>query len=192
MSNNLFCTFVKNPLRMIAKFISNILLILSLSSCAIFYQRKNDGFKSVVIHGTIHKPYCGGARPPLDIAAGYYELMSGQTFKVFKGESYTKNLTAVGEFTFDEAGNATVKLLPGKYMLLHADKTLPLDQFMAKYAVALNMNYVIGDTDCFNTWKNSVDLPIQVTVDTVIEYRQKSQCWVGTNPCLKYIGPPAP
>jgi hypothetical protein len=162
------------------------------SSCAVFFPRQDDSLIIVDIHGTVHKPYCGGAKPSPDVAAGYYEPMSGQSFKVFQGAEYSLDLAVVREFTFDQEGNTKLKLAPGNYVVMHADKLLPLDEFMAKYGAAPNEHYKIKDAGCFNEWKNTVDLYIQVSNDTLIEYRQKAKCWVGTNPCMEYVGPPAP
>lgn len=162
------------------------------SSCAVLFPRQNGELKVIGIHGTVHKPYCGGAKPSPDVAAGYYEPMSGQSFKVFQGAEYSLDLPVIREFTFDQEGNTTLKLTPGNYVLMHADKLLPLDEFMAKHGVAPNENYKIKDAGCFNEWKNTVDLYLQVANDTLIEFRPKARCWVGTNPCMEYVGPPAP
>lgn len=168
------------------------LSIFLLSSCALFFPRQDETVKNIGIHGTVHKPYCGGARPSPDVAAGYYEPMNGQSFKVYQGAEYSLDLPVIREFTFDQEGNTSLKLSPGNYVMMHSDKTLPLDEFMAKYGVAPNEHYKIKDAGCFNEWKNTVDLYLQVTNDTLIEFREKARCWVGTNPCMEYVGPPAP
>jgi hypothetical protein len=161
-----------------------------LSSCSVLKPKK-DG-KAVVIHGTVHKPYCGGAKPSPDVAAGYYEPLSNQSFKIFSGAEYSVDLQEVSEFSFDQDGNVSLNLKPGNYVFMQSDKILPLDDFMLKYGVAPTDQFVVQDAGCFNEWKNTVDLYLNVENDTLIEFRQKAKCWVGTNPCLKYIGPPAP
>jgi hypothetical protein len=170
-----------------------LLLIVFLgSSCSTPFQNQPEIFETVEIHGTVHKPYCGGAKPSLDIAAGYYEPLSGQSFKVYRGREYSDNLPLIREFTLDQDGNTTLKLPPDNYLIIHKDKSLPLDKFQAKYSEVPNQYYKIKDTGCFNQWKNTVDINLQVTTDTVIELRLKAKCWVGTNPCMDYVGPPAP
>ena len=173
----------------------NLMFTLSLmlfSSCGILSGRKSEQVRIITIHGTIHKPYCGGAKPSPEIAAGYYEPMSGQTFKVFKGAEYSPELRVLTEFTFDQEGNANLQLEPGNYVIMQSDKLLTLDNFMHKYGTAPTDNFVVKDRACFNEWKNSVDLFLHAVNDTLIQYIPKAHCWVGTNPCLEYVGPPAP
>ncbi|MEY4603772.1 MAG: hypothetical protein RIT43_1064 [Bacteroidota bacterium] len=166
------------------------MVALLLSSCSIL-KPKEDGI-AVAIHGTVHKPYCGGARPSPDVAAGYYEPLNNQSFKVYQGKSFSVDLKENSEFTFDQEGNVSLNLNPGTYFFVQSDKLLPLDKFMEKYAVAPSDHYVVKDEGCFNEWKNTVDLYLDVKNDTLVEFRQKARCWVGTNPCLVYVGPPAP
>jgi hypothetical protein len=168
------------------------LSLFMMCSCTTLLPRQNGTTKMIEIHGTVHKPYCGGAKPSPDAADGYDEPMSGHTFNIFQGTKYSLDLPVIGEFTFDQEGKTTLKLSPGNYMIMHADKLLPLNEFMTKYGVAWNENYKIKDSGCFDEWKNTADLCLQVSNDTLIEFKQKARCWVGTNPCMEYIGPPAP
>lgn len=167
--------------------------VIFLSSCGITTQQKSDPtLKTVALHCTVHKPYCGGARPSPDVAAGYYEAMKYEKFKLVKGTEFKEGAETFQEVNLDESGNVTLTLEPGNYMLVRADKFLPLDEFISKNGPFEEENYKLKDNACFLSWKNSVDLNFTVVNDTTIEMRQKAKCWVGTNPCLEYTGPAAP
>lgn len=162
------------------------------SSCKGLFTRQDTDLKIVRFNGTTHKPYCGGAKPSPDMAAGYYEPMTGQAYNVFQGTEYSDDAAIVKELTFDQEGNCALKLPQGHYYLMHADKRLSRDQFLQKYGSAPNQNYKVKEASCFDEWRKKVDLYFGVSNDTLIELRQKAKCWVGTNPCLEYVGPPAP
>ena len=173
--------------------ISILLLSLGSLACTVLNKPSVDqGLKTISLHGTVHKPYCGGARPTPEVAAGYYETMKFEKFKVLDGTSFKEGMTPVMEIALDEGGNATFQLKPGDYLLMRSDKFLPLDEFIKKNGVIEEKNYRLKDNQCFIDWKNSADLYLKVVNDTVVEYRQRAKCWVGTNPCLEYTGPPAP
>lgn len=173
-------------------FLFSVLILAA--SCGIVNNpdAQEPNMKTVQLHGTVHKPYCGGAKPNPDIAAGYYESMKLEKFKILKGETFTEGMAVFKEIQLDESGNITLQLEKGKYMLMRADKFLSLEDFIKENGHIENENYRLKDTDCFKTWKTTVDMYFTVDNDTVIELRQKAKCWVGTNPCLEYVGPPAP
>lgn len=170
-----------------------ILAVLFLSSCRLFHKNRSDkDLKTVKLHGTVHKPYCGGAKPTDEVAAGYYESMKSEKFNIVQGTEYKQGMKIYQEFTFDESGNIDLLLEKGDYMIIRADKFLPLEEFMSMNGPYEEKNYRVKESDCFKKWQNTVDLHFKVVNDTVIEMRQKAKCWVGTNPCLEYTGPPAP
>lgn len=173
--------------------ISFILLTLVLTGCSLLQKNTEDTtLKTVSIHGTVHKPYCGGAKPNPDIAAGYYESMKYEKFSILKGTEFKEGMEIVKEIALDESGNVVVELEVGDYMFVRADKFLSLDEFMAANGPFEEENYKVKEPECFVTWKNTVDLYLKVEGDTTVEFREKAKCWVGTNPCLEYTGPPAP
>jgi hypothetical protein len=167
------------------------LLMIGATGCGIF-KKKNSELKSVKIEGTVHKPYCGGAKPSPDIAAGYYESMKFAEYKLYRGTELSGKAEFLQDVKMDISGNANLQLIPGDYFLLRADKTLSLDQFIAKNGPVEEKLYVVKDQSCFQEWMRSPDLTFRVVNDTVIEFREKGKCWVGTNPCIEYVGPPAP
>ena len=169
------------------------LCILTLLSCAVLNKvDRPKGLFKIDLHGTVYHPYCGGAKPDPDVAKGYYESMKFVKFKLFKGSSYSAGNTAIQEVNLDEGGNITLFLEPGDYYLLEAEKLLSTDEFMKQNGPANEIHYVVKDKSCYENWMKTPDLIFSVNNDTVIEMRAKAKCWVGINPCLEYIGPPAP
>ncbi len=170
-----------------------IALLLITTSCGLVTKKNTDpNLRTVSFNGTVHKPYCGGAKPSPDVAAGYYESMKFEKFKIIKGAEFNEGLTVYEEVTLDVEGNATFHLEKGPYMLVRADKFLPLDEFMKKNGLIEEKNYELKGNECFKTWQNTVDLYFNIENDTILELRQNAKCWVGTNPCMEYVGPPAP
>lgn len=169
-----------------------ILSIFLFTSCSMLLSGNDKSLKTVSLHATVHKPYCGGAKPNPDIAAGYYESMKFEKFKILEGNSFKEGLPVNQEITLDESGNAIIQLKQGEYIFMRSDKFLPLDEFMAQNGPFEEVNYTIKGSECFQTWKNTVDMSLKVEGDTIVELRQMAKCWVGTNPCLEYTGPPAP
>ena len=165
--------------------------IFSLSSCGIL-SKKESGLIEVQLLGTVHKPYCGGAKPSPDVEKGYYESMKFEKFHVLKGTAFTGDNELVKKIELDEAGKATLNLEPGDYLLVHADKFLSIDEFMAENGPVQPVHYNVKDKSCFQEWMKNPDLTFKVSSDTIIEMRVKAKCWVGTNPCIEYVGPPAP
>ena len=173
------------------KIIAIMLLVAGITSCGLV-KKKDPGLKSIKIEGTVHKPYCGGAKPSPDVAAGYYESMKLGEYKLFSGTEYSTQSTFIQDLKMDNSGVLNLTLAPGDYFLLRADKTLNMDQFISLNGPLEEKLYVKKENACFQEWMRTIDLKFRVVNDTVIEFREKAKCWVGTNPCIEYVGPPAP
>lgn len=170
-----------------------VLAFLPIVSCGVVTKGEiPDGMHSVQLHGTVHHPYCGGAKPDPDVAKGYYESMKLEKFNLYNGSVFNRSNQPVKVVSLDEAGNVTMILAPGEYHLVHTDKLLSLEEFMKKNGPYNDVHYVVKDKSCFENWMSTPDLVFSVKADTVIEMRKKAKCWVGTNPCMEYVGPPAP
>lgn len=173
--------------------INLFLTLFVLASCGISSKQNSDpNLKTVSLHATVHKPYCGGAKPSPDVAAGYYESMKFEKFKLVKGTEFKEGMAVYQEVALDAEGNTVLSLEKGAYMLVRADKFLPLDEFIKENGPFEKDNYELKGNQCFIDWKNTVDLYFTIENDTTLELRQKAKCWVGTNPCLEYVGPAAP
>jgi hypothetical protein len=166
-------------------------LIFTAMSCGIT-KNSTKGLNKIKFSGTTHIPYCGGAKPSPDVAAGYYESMKFETFKLFTGKDFSNASTAIQEVKLDEGGNIELNLPNGTYTLVRTDKYLSLDEFKKKNGIYEPKLFKVKEDACFETWMNTPDLTFTVVNDTIIELRKRAKCWVGTNPCIEYVGPPAP
>ena len=115
------------------------------------------------------------------------EPKSDGDYVVFKKGDKKKEVL---RFRLNEEGKATFALVRGEYDLFRADKLMDLKSFIAENKYD-NQFIKFSDDDCFQTWKNQVDLTFQVNGEKV-QLINKIRCYVGDNPCAKYIGPPAP
>ncbi|MFN5148930.1 MAG: hypothetical protein ACK457_03615 [Flavobacteriia bacterium] len=169
-------------------------LLLLASACGMLTtaDSQQPTLKTVQLSGSVHKPYCGGAKPHPDVASGYNEALSFEKVAILRGTSYTDGMPVFKEVQLDESGKITLQLEKGNYMLMLSDKFLSLEDFMNENGSIENEHYRLKDPDCFKQWKTTVDLYFTVESDTLIAFQQKAKCWVGTNPCLEYVGPPAP
>lgn len=163
-----------------------------LTGCQLLKPKNNGNLNTVTVHGTVHVPYCGGAKPSPDVAAGYYESMKHEKFKVLKGTELKEGMEVYQEVSLDVGGNATLQMESGEYIFVQADKFLSLEEFMKMNGPVEEENFAVKESECFENWKNTVDFYLKVEHDTIVEFRKKARCWVGTNPCLEYTGPPAP
>ncbi len=168
------------------------ILFISISCGVITKGEIPKGMYTVELHGTVHHPYCGGAKPDPDVAKGYYESMKLEKFKLYSGSEFKQSNQPIKEVSLDQSGNITLILAPGDYHLVHVDKLLSVDDFMKKNGPYNDVHYVVKDKACYENWMSTPDLVFTLKADTIIEMRKKAKCWVGTNPCLEYVGPPAP
>ncbi len=140
----------------------SILFFSLLSSCAALYPVEDTTVRSVQIHGTIHKPYCGGAKPSPDVAAGYYESMTGIKYNIFAATEFSPDLPVFKEFTFDENGIINLSLAPGNYVFMRADKQLPMADFIKLNGELPNetLELIIPDAFCEPDIYNAVEYPL--------------------------------
>ncbi|TNF48150.1 MAG: hypothetical protein EP305_06190 [Bacteroidetes bacterium] len=163
-----------------------------IGGCAIQKSENTDpNTRSIQIHGTVHKPYCGGAKPSPDVAAGYYESMKHEKFKLMSGTELS-SAKEVQDVELDVAGNVTLQLEPGNYLLIQSDKLLSTDEFMKLNGPVVEQHYEIKERACFEKWQQTIDLNFTVVGDTIIEMRKQARCFTGTNPCIQYTGPYPP
>jgi hypothetical protein len=169
---------------------SFLFLSLIFSSCSIL-QKREKTFE-VTFHATIFKPHCGGAKPTAATENGFYEALTDERYAIIRGNVYAPGAKIEAEITLDTIGSATLKLPKGEYMLLKTDKLLPIEEFMRQNKPFEKEVFKLKSLECFEQWKNSPDFSISIEKDTSIALQKNAKCWVGTNPCLEYIGPPAP
>ncbi len=169
---------------------SVVFLLVICSSCSIL-QKREKTFK-VTFHATIFKPHCGGAKPTAATENGFYEALKNERYAIIRGNVYAPGAKIEAEITLDAFGSATLNLPKGEYMLLKTDKLLPIEVFMQQNKSFEKEVFKQKSLECFEQWKNTPDFIISFANDTTIALQKNAKCWVGTNPCLEYIGPPAP
>lgn len=163
-------------------------LCLILAACA---NLKQQELYQVRFEGMQHRPYCGGARPTPEVAAGFTEPLTGKHYFVFEGTIHSKKSKPLGELTLDSLGMDVLQLRPGNYYLLDADKTLTLEKFIGKTTLAFEKNFAVSDASCFEKWQQTPDVLFEVQGNKLVSFTLQANCWTGLNPCVKYVGPPA-
>lgn len=137
----------------------------------------------------IHKPYCNEAKPTEEQAKGTDEPYANATFYVKNVMNNDKKLETVLQFKTDSEGNYSFKIKKGKYMVIHEDKTLSLEEYIAKYNKTTDkfLTY-IGDKEAKATFEH-VDFSLDIEADKAFNYAYKTRCFSGLNPLLRYSGP---
>jgi len=88
-------------MNMSAKFALFFVIVL-VSACGVVTKDDKDpALNTVNIHGTVHIPYCGGAKPSPDVAAGYYESMKFEKFNLIKGKELKGGMPGFQEVSLD-------------------------------------------------------------------------------------------
>ncbi len=167
-------------------------LILAASSCGSSSKKTNESpLKKVRILALVHKPYCGGAKPTPEIAKGLDEALANTSFTVYKGSDLGNGTEAVLKFNTDEQGEVSFELEKGTYAVYANEKLMSTEALKAKFDFKDPRNYVFRDDKCFAMWKKTPNFTFQLTSDTLIRYMQNAKCWIGTVPCVDYVGKPA-
>lgn len=149
------------------------------------------GKKPFVVTFQVHRPYCGGMRPPDDLADGTTELLANTVFYVYEGER-PSSITKMIKVTTNSEGELKIDLKKGVYSVIQADKTLPLDEFIAKKKVISEL-YKYNSDECFETWRTTPDFVGEIGklgVKETVTINEK--CFTGDNPCMQYDGPYPP
>lgn len=142
------------------------------------------------LHGTIHKPYCGGARPTEEQAQGITIAASKMVFSVFEQlgaeQKFIKNIF------LDENGDYNGDLKEGQYYLKRIEKTWEIPAINAHYLVFDTLFYRPKGEKAITQWRTEADASFdtkkgKLKLEVNIPLTEK--CFVGLNPCIEYIGP---
>ena len=137
-----------------------------------------------------HSPYCGGAAPTKEQEAGFTNPLANEVFYVYKDER-PASITKMIRVTSDAEGKFSIDLKKGKYSIIRADKTLPLNEFIAKKKID-GPHYEYSDDACFETWRTTADFTIDLSSPTEEIATIQRTCFTGDNPCMQYTGPYPP
>ncbi len=136
--------------------------------------------QSIVLNSQLHHSHCGGAPPTEETIKGYDTPNDIDVIIVGKKDSMVLKI----------AGTRKVKLKKGSYRWYQGDKAKETNDLLGSLENDLDTNYVIEGPDCINEWKLNKDGAFTVseksdTIYLTLEYK----CYIGTLPCVKYIGP---
>ncbi len=158
--------------------ITLLILVLLLYSCSA---------QKVSLSFSVQTPYCGGAKPTPEMAAGRKEPCSNVKVALVK-EGETKIFKWL---TLDADGMWIGNLIPGNYSIFQEDKFLSTDDLIKKHNLIDSDLYRFNGIDCLEKWKKEADFQFVFDENwsSVSEFIFKSKCLVGLRPCVDYIGP---
>jgi len=142
---------------------------------------------------TARTPYCGGAKPSVEMAAGitrnlgnYYLVVEFKKFNNSKSSEWSRM-----EIARYENGNWSGKIPKKCYLRIFlADQMLSVPKLKVKYAISDSLHYALKDDSAIEQWKSR---PVFEKTDKkfnkFIKLELLETCFLGLNPCYKYIGP---
>lgn len=142
--------------------------------------------QKLAIHIDKWEPYCGGVLPTEEMSKGTTTPFSEQKFKLcFKGETSSELI-----ITLDENGNWKGKIPKNTSCEIYRmDKTINIEDLRKKYDKELGTFYEkIGDKELL-LWQSKADYSIITIENRLISFNIQAKCFVGLNPCIRYIGP---
>jgi len=160
------------------KFIFFTSLIALLCSCSA---------QKVSLSVTVHHPYCGGARPTPEMAAGRNEAASNMKLALFNKTTNEFD----GWLELDANGSWSGKLDKGSYLIFREDKLLSSKELIKKYNLENTEFYQFKGEECLENWKKEVDFTLELNSKKSgeIELTFNAKCFVGLIPCYEYVGP---
>jgi len=153
-------------------------LAILLASCSV---------QKATISMSIFYPYCGGAKPTPEMAAGRKEPCSNLKVALVKeGET-----TIYKWLSLDKDGLWIGDLAPGNYSIFQEDKFLSIEELIKKHNLINSDLYRFNGNTCLEKWKKEPDFQIVFDKNwsNLSEFIFKSKCQIGLRPCLDYIGP---
>lgn len=170
-------------------------LLIAITGCLVAcgIKQKAAPAELVPVEVTIvkHQPYCGGAAPTPEMEKGTFTPIENQVFIFKKGLSNNQSEPIFKEIKTNENGMFSLQVPVGDYVLLHPSKMQSFDQFKSIHQPKSTYVEYLGD-DCLQRVYDAPDFILRIQKDTVIQLIQKSSCYTGTTPCVRYTGPQAP
>ena len=150
----------------------------------IFFSSCNS--QKLALHVEKWKPYCGGAKPTEEMSKGLKTPFSGEKFKLyFKGKAASEKIISL-----DENGNWKGKIPKNvSCEIYRLDKTISLDELRKKYTKELGKFYTVIEDKEIILWQNQADFIIPIVTKKPVSFDIQDKCFVGLNPCIRYIGP---
>lgn len=137
-----------------------------------------------------HRPYCGGAAPDPEQEQGSTTPLSGQVFYLYEGER-PASVSQMVKIRTDLEGHFSIDLKTGVYSVISEDKTLSLEEFIAKHKI-IDQFYSYAPDSCFEEWRNRPNLVVDLSSNESRNLTIEEDCFTGNNPCMLYTGPYPP
>lgn len=135
----------------------------------------------------VHVPYCGGAKPTIEMEKGRLDPMDS----VFLTKGSGQKIKTI-QIPLDINGFTQIKLPKGSYSLYHKHKRLTVDEFNKLYRPRNNKWYTYKGDSCLCKYLLTPDAVFEVSKKTELKVIVKSRCYTGINPCIDYSGPLRP
>ncbi|MFM7758389.1 MAG: hypothetical protein ACKO6J_05590 [Crocinitomicaceae bacterium] len=142
---------------------------------------------------SVRTPYCGGAKPTPEMAAGTTKSFGNQRLIIQYQKTNEVNSGKWNslEITVNSNGNWKGKI-PKKYniRIFLADQFLSLSELKSNYSLSDTKRYTLKDDAAIELWKSK-----PIYEKSVKEFKKSIQielleaCFVGLNPCYWYTGP---
>ncbi|MFM7467065.1 MAG: hypothetical protein ACKO2O_04080 [Crocinitomicaceae bacterium] len=142
---------------------------------------------------SVRTPYCGGAKPTPEMAAGTTKSFGNQRLIIQYQKTNEVNSGKWNslKITVDSNGNWKGKI-PKKsnIRIFLADQFLNLSELKSNYSLSDTKRYTLKDDAAIELWKSK-----PIYEKSVKEFKKSIQielleaCFVGLNPCYWYSGP---
>lgn len=142
---------------------------------------------------SVRTPYCGGAKPTPEMAAGTTRSFGNQRLIIQYQKTNEVNSGKWNsmEITVDSNGNWKGKI-PKKsnIRIFLADQFLSLSELKSKYSLLDTKRYTLKDDDAIELWKsNPIFEKSAKELKKSLQIELLEACFVGLNPCYRYSGP---
>lgn len=142
---------------------------------------------------SVRTPYCGGAKPTPEIAAGTTKSFGNQRLIIQYQKTNEVNSGKWNslEITVDSNGNWKGKI-PKKsnIRIFLANQFLSLSELKSNYSLSDTKRYTLKDDAAIELWKRKPIYEKSVKeIKKSIQIELLEACFVGLNPCYWYSGP---
>jgi hypothetical protein len=141
----------------------------------------------------VRTPYCGGAKPTPEVAAGTTRSFGNQRLIIQyqKANELNSGKWNSLEITVDSNGNWKGKI-PKKsnIRIFLADQFLSISELKSKYTLSDTKRFTLKDDASIELWKNKPIFEKSANeLKKCIQIEILEACFLGLNPCYLYTGP---
>lgn len=138
-----------------------------------------------------YRPHCGGMAPTPEMEANMTQPASGAIYYLYATSRLPSTPIKYKKVVANADGEIKIDLPGGSYSMIHPDKLLSLEEFLALKKVE-GIHYQHQPDSCYEELKKRADFDIVLKSDSTITFTINHRCFTGTNPCMTYTGPHPP